>query len=196
MNALIPLLLFCLSTTLTPGPNNFMIMNSGLKFGVQKSLPHYLGICLGFPLMVLIVALGLGDILQKYLWLKSILKIIGSAYMLYLAWHILFALADPKTSQAAKPLNFLQAALFQWANPKAWLMAIGAISVFTIASNYIYNAFIISGLFFLMCLPCIGVWLVFGASLRKYLKNEKHQRWFNIIMAACLVASIAMIIFD
>jgi len=173
-----------------------MILNSGLKFGIQKSLPHYLGICLGFPLMVLIVALGFGEIFQKYLWLKHILKIIGSAYMLYLAWQILFASSNPKASHAVKPLSFLQAVMFQWANPKAWLMAIGAISVFTAVANYIYNALVISGLFLLMCLPCIGVWLVFGASLRKILKNEKHQRWFNIVMATCLVASIAMIIID
>ena len=196
MSYLLPLILFCLSTTLTPGPNNFMILNSGLKFGIQKSLPHYLGICLGFPLMVLIVALGFGEIFQKYLWLKHILKIIGSAYMLYLAWQILFASSNPKASHAVKPLSFLQAVMFQWANPKAWLMAIGAISVFTAVANYIYNALVISGLFLLMCLPCIGVWLVFGASLRKILKNEKHQRWFNIVMATCLVASIAMIIID
>lgn len=171
-------------------------MNSGLNFGVRKSLPHYLGICFGFPVMVLIVALGLGEIFQKYLWVKPILKIIGSAYMLYLAWHILFALADPKNSRTAKPFSFLQAVMFQWVNPKAWLMAIGAISVFTITTNYMNNAIVISIAFFLLCLPCVGIWLVFGASLRKILKNEKHQRWFNIAMAICLVASIVMIFID
>src|SRR4051812_31285519 len=89
MNDLIPLLLFAVSTTFTPGPNNIMIMNSGMHFGIQKSLPHYFGICIGFPAMVLMVALGLGTIFTQYIWIKHGLKILGSIYMLYLAWQIL-----------------------------------------------------------------------------------------------------------
>jgi threonine/homoserine/homoserine lactone efflux protein len=195
MNTSIPLLLFCLSTMLTPGPNNFMLMNSGLNFGLQRSLPHYLGICLGFPLMVLIVSLGFGEIFQKYLWLKHALKIIGSVYMLYLAGQILFSVAKSKAKSNAKPFSFFQAVMFQWINPKAWLMAIGAVSIFSLVDNYIQNAIIISVVFLIIGLPSIGSWLLFGASLRKILKNEKHQRWFNIAMAVCLIASIATVIF-
>lgn len=197
MHDLLPILLFCLSSTLTPGPNNFMILNSGLVFGIKKSLPHYLGICFGFPIMVLIVAIGLGAVFLKYLWLKELLKYIGAAYMLYLAWHIAFASStDSKTNSAAKPLGFWQALLFQWANPKAWLMAIGAISIFSITANYFNNAAVISSLFLFFCLPCVAVWMVFGAFLQKILKEEKHRRWFNITMAVCLVASIGMMMFD
>jgi len=195
MNNLIPLLLFALSTTFTPGPNNLMIMNSGMNFGIKKSLPHYLGICLGFPAMVLIVALGLGVIFMKYAWIKHALKIIGSLYMLYLAWQILRS-NKANMDKTKRPLSFIQAVLFQWVNPKAWLMAIGTISIFTIANTSINNAIIISLVYFLMCIPCIGAWLLFGKFLQHILRTPNQRIVFNILMALALVASIGMIIFD
>jgi len=196
MNDLIPLLLFAISTILTPGPNNFMIMNSGLHFGIKRSLPHYLGICLGFPVMVLLVALGLGAIFVKYVWIKQALKIVGSIYMLYLAWQILTAHSKAKEIGPGKPLSFLQATLFQWVNPKAWLMAVGAISIFTVANNYLANAVTISGFFLLLGFPCIGTWLLFGKFLQKILKKDSHRIWFNMVMALLLVASIVMMFFE
>src|SRR5438309_383259 len=108
MENLIPILLFTLSTTLTPGPNNFMVMNSGLNFGVKRSVPHYLGICFGFPMMVLIVALGFGALFVKYMWIKNLLKVFGSAYMIYLAYCILRMNANVKTSQVKQPFTFIQ----------------------------------------------------------------------------------------
>jgi threonine/homoserine/homoserine lactone efflux protein len=196
MKDLLPILLFCFSSSLTPGPNNFMIMNSGLRFGVRKSLPHYLGICFGFAGMALIVALGLGAIFLKYMLLQQILKIVGAVYMLYLAWKIVFSQANAKIKNAGKPISFIQAVLFQWINPKAWLMTVGAIAIFSVSNHYLTNAIFISVLFLIFCLPCVGVWMMFGASLQKILKNATQQRYFNIAMAICLVASIAMIFFD
>lgn len=171
-------------------------MNSGLHFGIKKSIPHYLGICFGFPAMVLMVALGLGTIFVEYSWIKSILKVLGSAYMLYLAFLILRSNAKSSLGYTMKPLNFIQAVLFQWINPKAWLMAIGAISIFSITNDYFYNAFTISMVFLIMCLPCIGIWLLFGKYLQTILKKDSHRLWFNILMAMCLVASIVMIFVD
>lgn len=196
MSDLIPILMFSIAATLTPGPNNFMIMNSGLNFGLKRSLPHYLGICFGFPIMVLIVALGFGAIFLKYFWLKQLLKVVGSAYILYLAWCIVSTLAQPKDGAAAKPFSFLQALLFQWVNPKAWMMAIGAISIFSTTENHFHNAFAISTVFLFVCLPCLGLWLIFGTFLQKILKNEKHQKRFNMAMAICLVASIGMMVIE
>ncbi len=196
MNNLFPLLLFCLSTTLTPGPNNFLLMNSGLNHGIRKSLSHYLGICIGFPLMVLLVSLGFGELFKQHLWIKHLLKIMGSAYMLYLAYQILFSLSKPKNSESIKPFSFIQAVLFQWINPKAWLMVISASSIFSLTTNYIHNAIIISMVFLLVGLPCIGSWLVGGAYLRQLLKNAKQQKIFNILMALCLIASIILIFLD
>jgi threonine/homoserine/homoserine lactone efflux protein len=196
MADLLPIIMFSAATTITPGPNNFMILNSGLHFGVKKSLPHYLGICFGFPLMVLLVALGLGAIFLQYSWLKDALKIVGSAYMLYLAWCIISTTTSPKEAGLAKPFSFLQALAFQWVNPKAWLMAIGAVSIFSIAESHFHNALAISAIFLLVCIPCIGIWMVCGAFLKRILKNERQQKWFNALMAFCLVASIGMIIID
>ena len=196
MNDFVPLLLFAISTTFTPGPNNIMIMNSGMHFGIQKSLPHYLGICLGFPAMVLMVALGLGAVFIEYVWIKHALKIIGSLYMLYLAWLILTFSGKANIGQTKRPLSFLQAAIFQWVNPKAWLMAISTLSIFTISSNYFSNAMIISIIYFLICIPCIGAWLLFGKFLQQILTKDTHRVWFNILMALALVGSILMIWFE
>jgi threonine/homoserine/homoserine lactone efflux protein len=196
MNDFIPLLLFALSTTLTPGPNNIMMMNSGMHFGIRRSLPHYLGICIGFPAMVLLVSFGLGAIFIHFAWIKNTLKILGSIYMLYLAWQILISSTNANLGQTRKPLRFYQVLLFQWVNPKAWLMAISTISIFTISDNQFNNALIISMVYFLMCIPCIGSWLLFGKFLQKILKKPSHRIWFNIAMALALVASIAMILID
>lgn len=187
-----PLLLFSVASSFTPGPNNFMVMNSGLSFGLKRSIPHYLGICLGFPAMVLIVALGFGTIFIKYVWIKQVLKILGSAYILYLAIQTLRATYGAEEKTEAKPFGFVKASLFQWVNPKAWVMAVGTISIFTITENYFNNALIISILFMITCLAGVGIWLVFGTWLKKILKKESHRRWFNISMAICLVASIAL----
>lgn len=197
MNNLIPILFFCFSTTFTPGPNNLMIMSSGLNFGIKKSIPHYLGICLGFPAMVLIVALGFGALFMKYHWIHNTLKILGIAYILYLAWKIARSKSDINNKKPTKPLTFIQAVLFQWVNPKAWTMVIGAISIFTIPGNYFVNQSIeITLIFLLVCLPCIGAWLIFGTVLQRFLKNEKHQVMFNYGMAICLVLSIALIFIE
>lgn len=188
--------MFSLATTLTPGPNNFMIMNSGLNHGLKKSMPHFLGICFGFPLMVLSVALGFGVLFLQYDWLKQALKIIGSLYMLYLAWCIVSTTVESHEQETTKPMSFMQALLFQWANPKAWMMAIGAISIFTIAESELHNAMAISATFFIACLPCIGLWLIGGAFLQKMIKNETQQKWFNRALALSLVASIAPMLID
>lgn len=196
MNEFIPLLLFALSASLTPGPNNIMIMDSGMHFGIQKSLPHYLGICLGFPIMFLMVALGLGAIFTEYAWIKHLLKILGSIYMLYLSWQILTSSNKVNVNLIRKPFHFFQAVIFQWINPKAWLMAISTISIFTLSNHYIYNAIIISVVYFLMCIPCVGIWLLFGKFLQRILTKDSHRIWFNILMALALVGSIGMIWLD
>ena len=196
MHNFLPLLLFCVSTTFTPGPNNIMMLNSGMNHGIRQSLPHYIGISIGFPLMVLMVALGLGAIFIKYAWIKQSLKILGSVYMLYLAWQILTSSNKPGLKGIKKPFSFLQAILFQWVNPKAWLIAIGTISIFTLSKNYVNNAIVISIIYFLVGIPCIGAWLVFGTFLQRILKKPSHRVWFNIFMAVALIGSIGLIFID
>ena len=194
MELVFVIFIFALSATITPGPNNIMIMASGLNFGVRKSFPHYLGICIGFPVMVVLVGLGFGLIFDAYPLIHEIIKVVGILYLLYLAWLIANSAPKSLDSTAPKPISFLQAVLFQWVNPKAWIMATGAVATYTSTDADIYiQVLLIASAFFVVSFPCVGSWLVFGASLKKLLKSSLHQRLFNISMALLLVVSIAPI---
>jgi len=172
-------------------------MASGINFGIKKSIPHFLGICLGFPIMVLAVGLGLGAIFIKFPSFQHAIKIIGIIYMLYLSWKVATAHTNIENKKKTKPLSFIQAALFQWVNPKAWVMAVAAISAYSsLSSNIFYEALIIAIIFFLACFPCIGVWLFFGATLKKKLKNPKIERLLNYSMGGLLFLSILLIFFE
>jgi threonine/homoserine/homoserine lactone efflux protein len=196
MQNLISVLLFAVSTTLTPGPNNFMLMSSGLNYGPRRSLPHFLGVCLGFPLMFLILALGFGVVFIKFAVIKHILKILGSAYLLYLAFKILNSSNATDKISEDSPFTFFHAVMFQWINPKAWLMAISAISIYTVSDHYFYSVIYMSIIFLLVCIPCAGVWLFMGTKIKQYLTTDNHRRIFNFCMAAALIGSIGMIFFD
>lgn len=197
MDLLLAVLFFAFSTTITPGPNNVMIMSSGVNYGIRASVPHWLGICLGFPLMVLLVGLGFGVVFERYPHLHQLIKVLGVAYLLWLAWRI--ASAEPKAIEQgkSKPFSFMQAALFQWVNGKAWVMASGAIATFTtVGGVYWLEVSIITAVFFLVAFPCVGVWLVFGAVLRKVLTKALFQRLFNITMAIILVLSVVPVLVE
>lgn len=197
MEIFIAVLFFAFSTTITPGPNNVMIMSSAVNYGVKASMPHYLGICLGFPLMVLLVGLGFGVVFDRYPNLHQLIKVLGVLYLLWLAWQI--ASAEPKAIEKGerKPLTFFQAALFQWINGKAWVMASGAVAAFTsVNGNALVEVLAITLAFLLVAFPCVGLWLVFGSLLRKVLTNTLMQRAFNITMALILVASIIPVLLD
>lgn len=193
----IAVLFFAFSTTITPGPNNVMIMSSGMNYGIRRSLPHFLGICFGFPLMVLLVGLGFGVVFDRYPNLHQLIKVLGVLYLLWLAWHI--GTAEPQAIQRGdkKPLTLWQAALFQWVNAKAWVMATGAVAAFTTVQGSPWiEVLAITLAFLLMAFPCVGVWLVFGSLLRKLLKNALMHRLFNISMALILVLSIVPVVLD
>jgi len=190
MELFLALFLFASSTTITPGPNNIMIMASGLNYGIKNSIPHLLGICFGFPSMVILIGLGFSVVFQQYPLIHEIIKILGVIYLLYLAW--LIASSSPTSLENDNsPLNFIQAALFQWINPKAWVMATGAVSVYTAQSNDVLLQVAIIGLtFFIVSFPCVGIWLFFGSALKKVLKSSLHQKIFNVSMAILLVCSV------
>jgi threonine/homoserine/homoserine lactone efflux protein len=196
MEMLVALAVFCLVTLFTPGPNNLMLMTSGLNFGVRRGVPHMLGVVLGFSLMVLIVGLGLGAIFEAWPLLYLVLKYAGAAYLLYLAWQI--AISEPPapgTDSARSPISFFQAAAFQWVNPKAWVMAVGAVSTYAAVAPFPLNV-VISALFGVFGLASSGTWLGFGAALQRVLKDPRAVRVFNIIMALLLVASLYPIFAD
>ncbi|RIA35674.1 threonine/homoserine/homoserine lactone efflux protein [Ectopseudomonas oleovorans] len=188
---------FAFVTSITPGPNNMMLLASGVNFGVRRSLPHMLGISLGFMLLVAAVGLGLGQLFEQVPLLHSVLRYAGAAYLLYLAWKIAQSGAPESSgTAAAKPFTFLQAAAFQWVNPKAWIMAIGAITTYTPHEGFFTNVILIAALFALVNCPSVGLWTVAGSLLRNWLNNPRALRAFNIGMALLLVASLYPILVD
>ena len=191
MELYLAIIIFAASTTVTPGPNNIMIMTSGLNYGVKNSIPHLLGICFGFPVMVIMVGLGFSVVFEMYPLFHEVIKVLGVAYLLYLAWLIASSSPTSLDIENSKPLSFTQAALFQWVNPKAWVMATGAVSAYTSVSSDIFSQVIFIALaFFIVAFPCVGIWLVFGVGLKKYLHSPKHQKIFNLSMATLLVGSV------
>lgn len=185
------IILFAIVSCVTPGPNNTMIMTSGLNYGIRRSMPHYLGICLGFPVMVVAVGLGLAGIFEIYPALHAVLKIAGAAYLSYLAWKIASAPVSAMNSTEGKPFTFLQAAGFQWVNPKAWALAVGATVTYTIGDgSYGIQVLQISVIFLCFGAPCIMLWLWFGSALKSVLQNPRSVRLFNITMALMLMASL------
>ena len=188
-------LLFTATASITPGPNNIMIMASGVNFGVKRSIPHVLGICLGFPVMVIALGLGLVTIFENFPILHDIIKILGVAYLLYLAWLIASSSQIEEAASPAMPLRFDQAVLFQWVNPKAWVMATGAISAYTTTVvDALAQVLFIAFAFLITAGPSVMIWLVFGAGLKRYLDNAVHNRIFNIIMGLLLVTTMLPVI--
>ena len=191
MNMVPAIVLFALSTAITPGPNNAMIMASGLNHGIQKSLPHFVGINVGFLVMVICIGFGLGTVFEAAPALHGIIKIVGLFYLIYLAWLIATTPTTNMDRKVAKPLSALQAALFQWVNPKAWVMISGAIATFTSPASSIYSqVLLIAGIFFAVGTPSCLLWLLGGVSLGRVLKNPRHLKMFNVTMALLLVASV------
>ncbi|KPY57000.1 Transporter, LysE family [Pseudomonas amygdali pv. sesami] len=183
--------LFAFVTSITPGPNNMMLLASGVNFGFSRTLPHMLGISIGFFVLVLAVGFGLGSVFKAWPLLYTILRYVGAAYLLYLAWKIATSgPASDNVDSQGKPLSFMSAALFQWVNPKAWIMAIGAISTYTPMQGYFYNVVVISAVFALINLPSVGIWAGFGSLLRNILRDPLGLRIFNGVMAVLLVASL------
>jgi threonine/homoserine/homoserine lactone efflux protein len=197
MDVFFAVFFFAFSSTITPGPNNIMMMSSGVNYGVRASLAHLCGICLGFPAMVLLVGLGFGLIFTTLPWLHTVIKVIGVVYLLWLAWKIAGSGAGQIDTVQNKPLNFWQAAAFQWVNAKAWVMASGAIAAFTTVGGAVLSEVLqITAAFLLVSFPCVGAWLTFGAMLRRVLNQPHYRQWFNYSMALLLLLSVLPVVYE
>ncbi|MGI2259845.1 LysE family translocator [Shewanella sp. GXUN23E] len=195
MELLLALCLFVFSTAVTPGPNNILLMSSGVNFGFRRSLPLISGICIGFPSMVLAVGLGLSEVFQRLPLMHTTIKTLGIAYLLYMAYRLAASSSRIETRKRSKPLGFFQAAAFQWVNPKAWVMAIGAMGAFTRMNEALTpQVLTISAVFFCIGVPTALLWLGLGVSLKRLLDKPHRQQRFNLAMAALLVLSIIPII--
>ncbi len=185
------LLTYSFATSITPGPNNLMLLTSGLNFGFARSIPHAVGISVGFFVLLVAVGFGLGAILTAFPPLHLALKIAGGAYLLYLAWRIAMSRTVGQDGRSTgRPMTFLEAAAFQWVNPKAWIMAIGAMTVYTNAEAPFLSVILVAAVFALVNFPSVSMWAGFGAALRQRLSDPKKLKWFNITMGSLLALSL------
>ena len=183
------LVVFAFVSSVTPGPNNLMLMASGANFGFARSVPHMLGIAIGFTVMIVAVGAGLVQMFDAWPPSYTVLKVCSVVYMTWLAWKI--ARAGPARSgdPQGTPMTFMQAAAFQWVNPKAWAMALTALSVY--ATDATLVAFgLVALVFGLVNLPSITLWAVLGQQMARILTNPLRLRVFNWSMAALLMASL------
>ena len=183
------LVAFAFVTSITPGPNNMMLMASGANYGVRRTVPHMLGVATGFVIMAVLVGAGLVQVFDAVPALHTALKIVSVAYLLYLAWKIATASLPTPAGRAGKPMTFLAAALFQWVNPKAWAMALTAVTVYA-PTQTIAGLTLVSVTFGVINLPAVGCWAMLGQQMRRVLTNAGRLRAFNTIMAVLLIASL------
>lgn len=193
LNALFALLAFAFVTSVTPGPNNMMLLASGVNHGFRRTVPHMLGIALGHALMVFLVGLGLAELFQALPWLQLALKLVSVAYMLWLAWKIGTSVAPQGSEMRAKPFSFLQAAAFQWVNPKAWAMALGAVTLYA-PDREVTTLAVLALAFCAVNLPSVSLWCAAGQGLRRWLDHPGRLRAFNWVMAGLLVLSLVPIL--
>jgi len=197
MDYLLAIILFAISSSVTPGPNNITVMASGVNFGIRKSLPVFTGICLGFALMLFLLGIGFGQLFTEMPYIHVVIKVFGIFYLLYFAYLIATASEITQSNTPRKPLTFLNGILFQWLNAKAWVVATGAIAAFTsVGTDFYTQHLIITLTFLLISFPCVGIWLLFGSTLKHRLKSKRHLQVFNYAMAGLLVLSIVPIIIE
>lgn len=189
------LVLFALVSSITPGPNNMMLLASGANFGFRRTIPHMLGISIGHMIMVILVGIGLMQVFDLYPVSHTILKVASVGYLLYLAWKIANAAAPDTNDSKAKPFSFLQAALFQWVNPKAWSMALTAIALYAPDRSLIGVASV-AFIFAMTNFPSITTWTVLGTKIRHLLSNPLRLRAFNVTMAVLLVVSLYPVLYS
>ncbi|TIR18075.1 MAG: LysE family translocator [Mesorhizobium sp.] len=191
LDAFLALLVYAFVTSITPGPNNLMLLASGVNFGIVRTVPHMLGISIGFLILLLAVGFGLGAVLTAFPVLHTALKIAGAAYLLYLAWKIAMSrsISDGKGA-GGRPMRFIDAAAFQWVNPKAWVMAITAMAVYSNADHPFVSVALISIAFTIVNLPSVSVWAGFGTALRGFLSDPVRLKWFNIATGVLLAATL------
>ena len=187
------LALFAIVTSVTPGPNNLMLMASGANFGFRLTVPHMLGVSLGFVLMAFLVGVGLAGLFQTYPLAVTALEVVSVVYMLWLAWKIAHAAAPKERQAGGTPMTFLQAAAFQWVNPKAWAMALTAVTVHA-PDRSLWAVALVAVIFGAINLPSVSLWTLIGQQMRRVLTNTRRLMIFNWTMAGLLVLSLAPVL--
>jgi threonine/homoserine/homoserine lactone efflux protein len=183
-------ILFALVTSITPGPNNTMLLASGVNFGFRRTLPHLSGISVGVALLMVSVGIGLGEAFVRWPVLYSVLEAASVIYLLYLAWKIATSGAMQLRKGERRPMKFHEAIAFQWVNPKAWMMVLTAATTIHLSDSFSFNALAMAGVFYVIGFPCICLWAGFGTAMRRVLSDPKRLRIFNLAMATLLVLTL------
>jgi len=190
-DVILALIAFAAVSSITPGPNNLMLMASGANFGLIRTVPHMFGVSIGFVFMVVLVGAGLVQIFDAFPVTYTVLKVVSVTYLLYLAWKIASNRKPPRGADASgKPMTFLQAAAFQWVNPKAWTMALTALGVYAPASPSLMNIVVVAGAFGLTNLPAITTWVLMGQQMSRFLNTPRRLMIFNVTAGLLLVATL------
>ena len=198
---LIAMFSFAFVTSATPGPNNLMLLASGANFGFRLTIPHILGIGLGMALLLLLTLAGLGELFARFPVLQNALKVIGVAYLLWLAWKIATApVMDDNSAGVSKisngqPMQWWEALAFQFVNPKAWMMALGAVSSFTLSGEqYWFSGLVLLVIFVVVNIPSVSIWAGFGVVIQQFLASAQRKRQFNLMMGLLTAATVWMIV--
>lgn len=192
--------LFAVSTCFSPGPNNLLLITSGARFGLARTWRQIFGTNAGFVLMVAVIGLALGALFAERPWLHDALALVGSAYLLFLTWKLLMArgtvdgAGGPDRQAAGRTIGFVEAALFQWVNPKAWVMATGAIAAYTTSAAFEMELTAILLIFALVGFCSSLTWAAAGQSIARFLTTPARLRAFNVILGLMLLASILPIL--
>lgn len=190
LEVFIALLSFATVAAFTPGPNNLMLLASGVNFGFRRTIPHMLGITIGFGILQICIGLGFGKVLEQVPALFEAIKVLGTLYMIYLAWRIATAGAPETQQKTTTPMSFVQALLFQWVNPKAWVVTAVVMTVYTSQENFLTSLVIIVATFSAVSVPVVSIWTGFGTFMQRFLSNPKILRIFNVAMGLALLLSL------
>jgi len=186
---------FALVSSITPGPNNLMLMASGANYGFRPTIPHMLGIGLGFMFMLFLVGIGLIGVFDAIPYSYETLKLVSIVYLCWLAWRVANAAPPDEETKTGKPFTFLQAAAFQWVNPKAWTMALTAMTLYA-PDRSLWAILVVTTVFGLINLPSVSLWTLVGQKMQILLTSRIRLRIFNITMAVLLVGSLIPVVFQ
>lgn len=187
---LLAFLIFALVSSITPGPNNTMLLISGVNFGFRRSLPHMAGVTIGFAILVAVAGMGLGEVFIKWPVLYTALRYLGAIYLIYLAWQILRSGQLQIKEGNGKPISFFQATAFQWVNPKAWVMSIIAVTTYVPAEHFFLNLIVLISVFIIFVFFSGAAWTLFGNWIQRFLHHPRYLRLFNLAMAILLMLSL------
>jgi len=186
---------FALVSSITPGPNNLMLMASGANYGFRPTIPHMLGIGLGFMFMLFLVGIGLIGVFDAIPYSYETLKLVSILYLCWLAWRVANAAPPDEETKTGKPFTFLQAAAFQWVNPKAWTMALTAMTLYA-PDRSLWAILAVTTVFGLINMPSVSLWTLVGQKMQIVLTSRIRLRIFNITMAVLLVGSLIPVVFQ